>query len=197
MTLLRLIAVSCVLGLALVPAAGAPPEPQRVSRVNEGWPVADFTLVDQHGNPFTREQLLGRWTFVLVGDAQCAEPCSAALSAMAGMCERIARTQKLQTTQIVFVSVAEDTPERLRQYLAPFGKRIVGATGAPEAVRELASDLGVEDLPPFVPTAAASAGGYPGLLSLVDPDGIVWGQFLPPFDVQQLTARYLKTRVRR
>lgn len=183
MLLLRLLAVLGVFGLWLaMPAAAEQREPQRVSRVNAGWPVADFALVDETGNPFTREHLLGRWTFVLFGDAHCAEPCAEALAALTGMCDRIARTQKLQTTQIVFITVAADTPDKLRQYLARFGACIAGATGAPEAVRQLVDDLG------------ASAGA--GVLALVDPEGNVWGQFLPPFDVKQLTARYLRTRLR-
>ena len=35
------------------------------------------------------------WTFVLFGDARCVESCTAPLSALSGMCERIAPTQKL------------------------------------------------------------------------------------------------------
>jgi hypothetical protein len=35
------------------------------------------------------------WTFLLFGDAQCEAPCTTALSALSGMCERIAPTQKL------------------------------------------------------------------------------------------------------
>ena len=199
MTFFRLAVVLSLLELGLcLPASGAPPEPQRVSRVNEGWPVGDFTLVDQEGNPFTRERLLGRWTFVLFGDARCAESCTAPLSALTGMGERIARTQKLKTTQVVFISVAGDTPEQLRQFLAPFDDRIVAASGSPQIVRKLADDLGVADaLPQPSSEPAARASRYPGLLSLVDPEGVVWGQFLPPFDVMQLTARYLKTRARR
>ena len=36
-----------------------------------------------------------------------------------------------------------------------------------------------------------------GSLVLVGPDGTVRAQFLPPFDVELLTAEYLKTRVRK
>jgi hypothetical protein len=68
-------------------------------------------------------------------------------------------------------------------------------TGVPEVVRKLADDLGVTDgLPESSPTSAPR---YSGVLTLVDPEGVVWGQFLPPFDVMQLTAPYLKARLRR
>jgi len=70
------------------------------------------------------------WTFVLFGDTQCAEPCTRALSALTGMCERIAGRSCRRPRSL-------------------------------------------------------------------DPEGVVWGQFLPPFDVMQLTAPYLKARLRR
>ncbi|HTS55686.1 MAG TPA: SCO family protein [Burkholderiales bacterium] len=188
-----------VLGFGLASAASPdPPGPQRVTHVNGDWPLEEFTLLDQHSRPFTREQLLGRWTLVLFGDTHCDQSCTAVLSALTGMYQRIAQTQKVKTTQVVFISLAEDTPETLRQYLAPFDERFIGATGPPQTVMRLADDLGVADaLPKSSGDPGASARDYPGTLSLVDPEGIVWGQFLPPFDVMSLTARYLKTRVGR
>jgi protein SCO1 len=188
--------IPALLGLSLaLSAAAAPPGPQRVARINGGWTLDDFKLIDQQGRMFTREDLRGRWTLVLFGDTRCGERCTAPLAALTGMSERISRTQKLKTTQVLFVALAGDTPEQLRQYLAPFDRRFVGVTGGPQTVARLVDDLGVAEL---LPAALVEPdGAYPGVLSVVDPDGVVWGQFLPPFDVQLLTARYLKTRIGR
>jgi protein SCO1 len=186
-----------ILGLVLVsPASGEPLGRQRVARINGGWPIDDFTLIDQHGSAFTREHLHGRWTLVLFGDTRCGEPCTAVLSALKGMSQRIARTQKLKTTQVLFVSLGGDTPARLAQYLAPFDERFVGASGPPATVARLADDLGVAETLP-VSSGEPGASDDPRVLAVVDPEGVVWGQFLPPFDVMLLTARYLKTRVGR
>lgn len=68
-------------------------EPQQIDRALEGWMVGDFTLVNQQGDAFTQEHLKDRWTFLLLGDTRCADPCRAALSALAGMRQRIARTE--------------------------------------------------------------------------------------------------------
>lgn len=196
MTRRRLLALLAVLGFG--PFSPALAERQRVARINGGWPIDDFTLIDQHGKAFTREHLRGRWTLVLFGDTRCGEHCTAVLSALEGMCQRIAPTQKLKTTQVLFVSLGADTPERLQQYLASFNDRFIGASGPSATVARLADDLGVaETLPEPSGASGTRAGDYPGVLSLVDPDGVVWGQFLPPFDVMLLTARYLKTRVGR
>ena len=185
-----------LLGFALALSVSAESlGPQRVARINGGWTLDDFTLIDQRGKPFTREHLRGRWTLVLFGDTRCGERCTAPLHALSGMLQRIARTQKVKTTQVLFVSLAGDTPEMLRTYLAPFDPHFIGASGKRQTVERLADDLGVAELLPA--SLVEPSGAYPGVLSVIDPEGVVWGQFLPPFDVSLLTARYLKTRVGR
>ncbi len=71
---------------------------------------------------------------------------------------------------------------------ADYHRRALALTGVLE-------DLGIgESLPASL---VLPNGDYPGVVSVVDPEGVVWGQYLPPFDVKLLTARYLKTRVGR
>ena len=176
------------------PALAEPVEPQRTSRLTGGWPVDDFVLTDQHGRTFTQEQLIGQWTFVLLGDTRCGERCAAALAALTGMRQRIAGTTRVKTTQVLFVSLAQASPEELRRYLAPYDEHFIGASGSPQTVARLADELGIAAAVP-VSSRAAPGRNHTGALSLIDPDGIVWGQFLPPFEVTMLTARYLKTRI--
>jgi len=166
----------------------------------EGWPVDAFTLVDQHGKKFAQERLLGRWTFVLFGDTHCDQPCAAALAALLGLSQRIARTEAVLTTQVVFVSLdpKRDTPPRLREYLAPYDKHFIGATGSPQTLQRLADDMGIGDQIPRDPGPSNTGPrSYPGSLTLVGPDGFVRAEYLPPFDVPLLTAEYLKTRFRK
>lgn len=160
---------------------------QTANRSAAGWPVGDFALTDDRGRPFTQDRLRGRWTFVLLGDTRCAEPCTAPLAALAGMRRRIAGTEALKTTQVVFVSLdpQRDTPRRLREYVAPFDSSFVGTTGPNAALASLADDLGLH----------GEAPALHGSLVLVGPDGVVRAQYLLPFDVRLLTADYLKTRV--
>lgn len=187
-------ALLCV--MAVAPAHAQPAERQRTSRLSGGWPLDDFVLTDQHGRAFTQENLIGQWTFVLFGDTRCGEPCAAALAALTGMRQRIAGTSRVKTTQVLFVSLAQESPEELRHYLAPYDEHFIGASGSPQTIARLADELGIAAAVPVSSTAPAGR-EYSGVLSLIDPDGIVWGQFLPPFDVQMLTARYLKTRIGR
>jgi protein SCO1 len=182
---------SLVLG---VPALAHHGKEQHANRGSERWPVDAFSLTDQRGQAFTQDHLQGRWTFVLFGDTRCGEPCSAALTALTGMLQRIARTEAVKTTQVVFVSLdpQRDTAQRLGRYLAEFDSRLVGGTGSPATLRRLADDLGVGgQVAGSAPDATPS---YRGSLVLIGPDATVRVEYLPPFDVLLLTADYLKTR---
>lgn len=174
------------------PALADQADPQRVDRALEGWMIGDFTLIDQHGNAFTQEHLENRWTFLLLGDTRCAESCTAALSALTGMRQRIARTEVVKMTQVLFVSLdsQRDSPERLRLYLAPFDPHFIGASGRRENLARLSADLTAPEAQPGTRTSAGS-------LWLIGPDRYVRSELLPPYDVQQLTARFLKTRIGR
>jgi protein SCO1/2 len=164
---------------------------QSADRSSAGWPVGDFALSDDRGQPFTQDRLRGRWTFVLLGDTQCANACSVPLEALAGLCRRIAGTEALKTTQVVFVLLdpQRDSPNWLRQYVTSFDPRFVGVTGPRTTLEGLADDLGLHD--------QAQAQALRGALVLVGPDGAVRAQYLPPFEVPLLTADYLKTRARK
>jgi len=163
---------------------------QHAYRDGRGWPLAPFRLHDHVGAPLTLERLHGRWSFVLLGDLRCAQPCTDALEALAGLRQRIAGTQALQTTQVIFVSLApaHDTPARLRSHLARYDTNFIGATGPPAMLRQLVDDLALASDDRVDPR---------GALVLVGPDAVVRVQYLPPYDVKLLTADYLITRARR
>lgn len=196
-----LVAVAfCMLGLqSFTPALADHGKSQRVNRELETWPADDFKLVDQHGKAFTAKQVLGRWTFIVLGDTRCAEPCTAPLSALAGMYQRIGAIQAIDNTQVLFLSFdpERDTPASLQKYLAPFDNRFIGATAPWPTLKRLADDLGVSARLPASPgTASADNHKYYGSVLLMEPDSTVRLEFLPPFDALLLTAEYLKTRVR-
>lgn len=188
----RGLATAALAATLAAPALADHAEPQQIDRALEGWMVGDFTLVDQQGNAFTQEHLNGRWTFLLLGDTRCADPCLAALSALAGMRQRIAGAEVVKFTQVLFVSLdpQRDSPERLRRYLAAFDPQFIGASGSRENLARLSEDLTPPEAQPGARTSAGS-------LWLVGPDRYVRGEFLPPYDALRLTARFLKTRIGR
>jgi protein SCO1/2 len=201
---LRIGRLLCALALALgAPALADHGSTQRENYAAAGWPLGDFSLVDHLGKEFTHERLRGRWTFVLVGDTRCAGPCIDALSALKGLLERIAGTAAVKTTQVLFISLdpEHDTAPRLRRYLAAYGARFIGATGARSTLQQLAEEMGVAGTvtgAPGLQVASASAAPtkYTGSLVLIGPDGVIRVEYQPPFEVKRLTAEFLKTRAR-
>lgn len=184
---IKLLAAGLALCLVLPGWSRHAPE-QPVRRELAGWALASFALTDQDGRPFTQDQLLGHWTFVLLGDvSSCGSTCDAALTALAGLFQRLAPTQKLQSTQVLFVSLdPQDTPPRLRSYLAAYDRRFIGLTGPSATLQQLADDLGANSGQPA---------HYAGSLLLVGPDATVRVEYMPPFDVRRLTAAYLRARL--
>ncbi len=166
--------------------------PLTFDRSSDGWPVPDFSLVDQNGDALTRQRLYGQWSFVVFGDTACAGPCATALGALTALRQRIAGTRVVQSTQIVFVSLdpVRDDAARLQAYVAPYDKEIVVGTGAPHALRTLADELGATQ-------RIGKSRGHDGSLVLVGPEGDVRAVYLPPYDVARLTADYMIKRARR
>ena len=191
-SLCRGLATAALAATLVLPVWAHQTEPQQVDRSQGGWKVGNFTLVDQRGNAFTQEHLNNRWTFVLLGDTGCAEPCLGALSALTGMRQRIATTEVVTMTQVLFVSLdpQRDTAEMLRRYLAPFDPHFVGASGSRDNLARLSEDLNPLEAQQNTRTRAGS-------LWLIGPDRYLRGEFLPPYDALQLTARFLKMRIGR
>lgn len=200
MRLRRCLAMSLLaLGLVLSARADHGKE-QAVTHALKGWALAPFTLIDHHGRKFTHDQLLGRWTFVVFGDTRACpgQPCGAALTALAGLSQRIARTEVMQTTQVLFISLdpQHDTPARLRVYLGSFARPVLGVTGAPDALRSLTDDMGSGREMTVAGTPGASP-HYRGSVFLIGPDASIRAEYLPPLDMPRLTSAYMRTRISR
>jgi protein SCO1/2 len=161
---------------------------QAINLAPAGWPVGDIALADRLGSPFTRDGLVGRWTFLLLQDRSCAASCAEALSALTGLRRRIAGTAALQSTQVVVAVLRSDDQAGDGHHLIPEAALAVVVTGPPAELDALEAELGIAAAPRHAP------GG--GSLWLIGPDAVVRAQLLPPYDVPALTAAYLKMRLR-
>ena len=193
---LRMVLFGLVSAAALSLAEHAPR--QQVRGTTAGWPIGDFSLVDQSGNPFGGQSLKGRWTLLVLGDSRCTAGCAAAVSAAAGLLRRIARTRAVATTQVVLLSLRpDDTAADMHRLLGARDSGLIGVTGPSDQLAALADDLGVDST-----AQAGPASGTPddqvhrGSIWLIGPDGAIRAELLPPFEVMLLTAEYLKIRLR-
>lgn len=151
-------------------------------------PVAEFSLIDQDGQPFTTAQLRGRWSLLFAGFTHCPDVCPTTLNVMK-LLEAQLGPQRVPV-QMVFLSVdpQRDVPAQLRQYVRYFSPTITGITGAPEQIERLCAALGLA----YVKVPGASDAEYTidhsAALVLVDPQGRVTGYFQPPHKVDTLAA---------
>lgn len=112
--------------------------------VDAGQPIGGaFELHDQHGRAVTQQSFEGRWLLVFFGFTRCADICPTTLMQIAkvldGLGERSAAIQPL----FISLDPERDTPEVLAAYTHFFDPRIVGLTGSPEQVRQVADAYGV------------------------------------------------------
>src|SRR5690554_4616906 len=56
---------------------------------DEPRPLAEFTLTSEQGEPVTREDLQGRWTFLFVGYTHCPDICPATMATLSQVDRRL------------------------------------------------------------------------------------------------------------
>lgn len=100
-------------------------------------PAADFTLTDQHGQPFQLSRRDADVTVMFFGYTFCPDVCPGTLAEMRQVKQLLKR--KARRVQFVFVSVdpERDTPERLRDYIARFDTDFIGLTGTEAEVADV------------------------------------------------------------
>jgi protein SCO1/2 len=102
-----------------------------------------FELQGPDGRRVTEQSFEGQWLLVFFGFTRCADVCPTTLVQIAklldGLGEQGARLQPL----FISLDPERDTPEVLADYTAFFDERILGLTGSPEQIRQVADAYGV------------------------------------------------------
>jgi len=88
-----------------------------------------FSLIDQHGKPFTERSLVGRPTLLFFGYTFCPDVCPTTLLEASSWMQTLG--PEADRLQVVFVTVdpERDTPEKLSTYLSSFDPRFIGLSG--------------------------------------------------------------------
>jgi len=121
-----------------------PVEP-RVASILPASDLAEFSLLDQDGNAFGRDDFKGSWSLLFFGFTHCPDICPITLQVLVNARREMAAAGHDDLPTIVLVSVdpERDTPEIMRQYVSNFGSDTVGITGSLDEVRKLTKGLGI------------------------------------------------------
>lgn len=140
-----LLAIAAFL-LVLVVSLGFFWNPELPERILPKAPIAaggDFTLQSASG-PVSLKDYQGKVVLVYFGYTYCPDICPTSLvSTAAGL--NLLKPEELAKVAMLFISVdpERDTPARLKEYAEFFHPAIVGVTGTPENLAEIAKRYGV------------------------------------------------------
>lgn len=145
--------------------------------------VAPFRLLDQDGNDFANQQLLGKWSLVFFGYTFCPDICPVTMSKLATLNANLqAEADIADQLQYLMVTVdpARDTPPRLKQYVAYFNPDFIGLAGELQDLHDFA--LGLNAI--FAKVPIDEEGNYlmdhSGNIVLLNPRGEYVGFFKAP-----------------
>jgi cytochrome oxidase Cu insertion factor (SCO1/SenC/PrrC family) len=97
-----------------------------------------FTLTNQNGEPFSLTDLAGDYALVYFGYTFCPDVCPTELGKVATVIDLLGADGARITPVLVTIDPARDTVEALHGYVPLFHERLIGLTGTPEQIREVA-----------------------------------------------------------
>jgi protein SCO1/2 len=169
-----------VAGLVLFSAVifivtGRSPAPIAMSAV--GGP---FRLVDQNAKPITEQDFKGEPFLVFFGFTHCPDVCPTTLFEVSEIFRALGPDAKNLRAMFVTVDPERDTPAVMKDYLASFDPRIVGATGDIDAITAAEKSFRV-----YAKKVPTDGGGY-----TMDHTAIVYlmskdGRFVAPFNMKR------------
>ena len=121
------------------------PKPQTATVLPAPLGLAEFSLLDQNGDAFSRASFRGHWNLVFFGFTNCPDICPLTLQVLANARQQMLDAGAQELPRIVLVSVdpERDTPEIIGQYVSYFGADVIGVTGELAEVRKLTDGIGV------------------------------------------------------
>jgi protein SCO1/2 len=155
----------------------------------------ELNLVDHHGEPFTRDRFVGRWSLVFFGFTYCPDICPTTMSFLDRLVGELEGTE-VEDTQVVMVSVdpARDTVDQLAAYVPYFNPDFVGVTGEFLDIHRFATALNT----PFRKVPGQSEDylvDHSANVVLINPRGDYHGFFKAPLDLAKMKLTYRSARV--
>jgi len=160
------------------------------------WPnprtLGAFNAVDQDGQPFSNEDLRGRWSLLFFGFTHCPDICPITMTVLAQARAGLAAAAGDTPLQVIFVSVdpVRDAPAQLAEYVRYFDPGFLGLGGTLDQVRALTSQMGVA----FFHGPPGATGDYTvdhsASIFVIDPQVRIVGVISAPHQAESLVTRF-------
>lgn len=153
-----------------------------------------FTLTDQHGKVVTQADFRGKWMLLYFGYTYCPDICPTELQAITSALQLLGPDGKDLVPVFVTVDPERDTPQVLDHYLKLFSDRLVGLTGTPQQIADIARRYRVYYAKVTPKDSSTYLMNHSSFIYLVGPDGRFRALFqggIAPADL----ARELKAKL--
>ncbi len=147
-----------------------------------------FSLVDQDGRAVTERDFAGRFLLVYFGFTWCPDVCPTELGTIASAMDELGADAARVTPVLITIDPQRDTPEVMREYVARFHPRLVGLTGTPEQVAEVARRYRVYFARAQRPDLHEYLMDHSSFVYLVGPDSLVRAMFRPETSPEAMAA---------
>jgi protein SCO1/2 len=164
-----------------------PRDPGYQSTASIGGP---FSLVDQTGAPVTDKTYAGRFRLVYFGYTFCPDACPTELQVMAQAMDLLGADAAKVQPIFVTIDPARDTPAQMAAYVPQFDKRLVGLTGSPQQIAQVAKDYKVyyAKAPDTGGDKNAYAMNHSSYVYLMDPEDRFLTVFTSDTDADKMAA---------
>ena len=183
-------------GAALLQSAksSAVPDELRGLLIDQPIAVPAFKLVDQQNQALNVERLKGAWTFMFFGYTHCPDVCPTTLTELDDAASQLNSLQNPERKiQYVFISVdpERDTPALLGNYVSYFGAKFIAATGSEQALKQLASPLGIQ-FERGIGTENEYLVNHSSAMLLIDPQARYFARFRAPHYAEEIVDGFKK-----
>jgi cytochrome oxidase Cu insertion factor (SCO1/SenC/PrrC family) len=129
-----------------------------------------YALTDQDGRPRSSTDFRGKFQLIYFGYSFCPDVCPTTLAIMAAAMDKLGTAQDRIVPIFITIDPERDNPAVLKKYLAAFGPRFVGLTGAPDKIAQVEKEYRV-----FAKKQKLQGGTYSmdhsSVIYLMGPDG--------------------------
>ncbi len=147
-------------------------------------PIINFSLIDTEEKPFTNHSLLGHWTLLFFGYADCPDTCPKTLAVMSELWKILPNNKDKNPLRLAFISLdpKSDTPQHIRKFLDRFHPSFIGLTGNESMIQTLSKDCGIyywQD--PNSKQVKTKMIDHSATVLLINPAGQIQALFSPPY----------------